>query len=230
MIRVALVDDQELFRSGLRVVLDAQEDMVVVGEAANGADGLVLIHAEDPDVVLLDMRMPVMDGLATMRALAADRRADDVRPRVIVLTTFALDRAAMDAIRSGAQGFLLKDTTPAFLTAAIRTVHDGNAVLAPGELSRLLDRHEPGGTPTVEPPAEFGRLSPREVVVFARVARGETNAEIAAAEYVSESTVKTQVSSILQKLDLRDRVHLVVWAHDHGLPGDTVPSAPNGGR
>jgi len=231
VIRVALVDDQELFRSGLRVVLDAQEDMVVVGEAANGEDGLLLISAEDPDVVLLDMRMPVMDGLATMRALAADRRAGDAaRPRVIVLTTFALDRAAMDAIRSGAQGFLLKDTTPAFLTAAIRTVHDGNAVLAPGELWRLLDRHEPGGAPTVEPPVEFGRLSPREVVVFARVARGETNAEIAAGEYVSESTVKTQVSSILQKLGLRDRVHLVVWAHDHGLPGDAVPSAPNGGR
>lgn len=228
MIRVVLVDDQELFRSGLRGVLDAQDDMVVVGEAGNGVDGLAAIRATHPDVVLLDMRMPVMSGLETMRALAAEQTSDQagVLPRVIVLTTFALDRAAMDAIRSGAQGFLLKDTTPAFLTAAIRTVFEGNAVLAPGQLSDLLDNDnddddEDGGGQqepvSPEPPPEFQLLSRREAVIFRRVARGETNTEIATAEFVSESTVKTQVSSILLKLGLRDRVHLVVWAHDHGL-------------
>lgn len=230
MIRVVLVDDQELFRSGLRGVLDAQDDMVVVGEAGNGVDGLAVIRTTRPDVVLLDMRMPVMSGLETMRTLAAAQTSDagGVVPRVIVLTTFALDRAAMDAIRSGAQGFLLKDTTPAFLTAAIRTVFEGNAVLAPGQLSALLDnddndndndndgggRQKPSSQP---PPPEFELLSRREAVIFRRVARGETNTEIATAEFVSESTVKTQVSSILLKLGLRDRVHLVVWAHDHGL-------------
>ena len=229
MIRVVLVDDQELFRSGLRGVLDAQDDMVVVGEAGNGVDGLAVIRTTRPDVVLLDMRMPVMSGLETMRTLAAAQTSDagGVVPRVIVLTTFALDRAAMDAIRSGAQGFLLKDTTPAFLTAAIRTVFEGNAVLAPGQLSALLDNddndndNDDGGgrqkTASQEPPPEFELLSPREAVIFRRVARGETNTEIATAEFVSESTVKTQVSSILMKLGLRDRVHLVVWAHDHGL-------------
>ena len=229
MIRVVLVDDQELFRSGLRGVLDAQDDMVVVGEAGNGVDGLAVIRTTRPDVVLLDMRMPVMSGLETMRTLAAAQTSDagGVVPRVIVLTTFALDRAAMDAIRSGAQGFLLKDTTPAFLTAAIRTVFEGNAVLAPGQLSDLLDNddndndNDGGGgrqkTASQEPPPEFELLSPREAVIFRRVARGETNTEIATAEFVSESTVKTQVSSILLKLGLRDRVHLVVWAHDHGL-------------
>ena len=229
MIRVVLVDDQELFRSGLRGVLDAQDDMVVVGEAGNGVDGLAVIRTTRPDVVLLDMRMPVMSGLETMRTLAAAQTSDagGVVPRVIVLTTFALDRAAMDAIRSGAQGFLLKDTTPAFLTAAIRTVFEGNAVLAPGQLSALLDNDdndndndEGGGRQkpsSQEPPPEFELLSRREAVIFRRVARGETNTEIATAEFVSESTVKTQVSSILLKLGLRDRVHLVVWAHDHGL-------------
>jgi len=229
VIRVVLVDDQELFRSGLRGVLDAQDDMVVVGEAGNGVDGLAVIRTTRPDVVLLDMRMPVMSGLETMRTLAAAQTSDagGVVPRVIVLTTFALDRAAMDAIRSGAQGFLLKDTTPAFLTAAIRTVFEGNAVLAPGQLSDLLDNddndndNDGGGgrqkTASQEPPPEFELLSPREAVIFRRVARGETNTEIATAEFVSESTVKTQVSSILLKLGLRDRVHLVVWAHDHGL-------------
>lgn len=232
MIRVVLVDDQELFRSGLRGVLDAQDDMVVVGEAGNGVDGLAVIRTTRPDVVLLDMRMPVMSGLETMRTLAAAQTTDagGVVPRVIVLTTFALDRAAMDAIRSGAQGFLLKDTTPAFLTAAIRTVFEGNAVLAPGQLSALLDNDNGGdgdeGPSSQPPPPEFELLSPREAVVFRRVVRGETNTEIATAEFVSESTVKTQVSSILLKLGLRDRVHLVVWAHDHGLRANPATDEP----
>ncbi|WP_317229625.1 response regulator transcription factor [Clavibacter sp. MX14-G9D] len=214
MIRIVLVDDQELFRGGVRVALDAQSDLEVVGEAGDGRQGLAVIDAVRPDVVLLDMRMPVMDGLETVRALFDGSRAEP--PRVIVLTTFALDRASATAIRGGASGFLLKDATPAFLAAAIRAVHAGSAVLAPDELTQLF---APDAVAAPAPPAppEFRSLSAREKDVFGHVARGLSNAEVAALEYVSESTVKTHVSSILAKLALRDRVQLVVYAHDHRL-------------
>ncbi|ROQ39746.1 LuxR family two component transcriptional regulator [Frondihabitans sp. PhB188] len=218
MIRIVLVDDQELFRGGVRVALDAQDDMEVVGEAGNGREGLDVIAATRPDIVLLDMRMPVMDGVETVGALfgpAGPQRP----PRVIVLTTFALDAAAATAIRRGASGFLLKDSTPAFLTAAIRAVNAGSAVLAPDELGQLFSADvEAAQTPAKGPsPVEFLHLTARERVVFTLAARGLSNSEIATHEYVSESTVKSHVSAVLGKLGLRDRVQLVVYAHDNGL-------------
>ena len=217
-IRVLLVDDQELFRSGVAVNVDAQEDMTVVGHAANGREAVRLVEETLPDVVLMDIRMPDLDGVEATRQIfapqAAARRARPVR--VIVLTTFNLDDRAATAIRYGASGFLLKDTTPEFLRAAIRTVHAGNAVLAPDDLARLLD----GAFKTQHTlPASYAQLTEKEREILLAVARGLSNAEIAASVYLSESTVKTHVGNILRKLGLRDRVQIVVFAHDHGLTG-----------
>ncbi len=215
-IRVLLTDDQALFRAGLRVVLDAQDDMVVVGEASDGAEALAAIPDVRPDVMLLDMRMAGMDGVETVRQLFSGA-VDGPIPRVIVLTTFGLDPAAATAIRLGASGFLLKDTTPPFLFAAIRAVHEGSSVIAPNDLAQLFGVDvERAPKPQ---PQEFQTLSDRERIVFGWASRGLSNAEIAAKEFVTESTVKTQISSILGKLQLRDRVQLVVYAHDHGLAG-----------
>lgn len=215
-IRVALADDQALFRSGLAATIDQQPDLTVVGQAADGAAALDLVRDTEPDVLLLDIRMPGMDGVETSRRLfAPDAAARRTRPlRVIVLTTFNLDENAAAAIRYGASGFLLKDTTPEFLTAAIRTVHAGNAVIAPDDLGALV---EGSFRRPAEPPAAFGTLTEKERQVFAAVARGLSNAEIAGSIYLSESTIKTHVGSILRKLGLRDRVQLVVYAVDHGL-------------
>jgi DNA-binding NarL/FixJ family response regulator len=231
-IRILLVDDQELFRGGVRVALEAQPDFVVVGEAANGQEALRAIDELGPDVVLLDIRMPVLDGVETVRAIfGADAEDAEARshaprgtssnPRVIMLTTFALDRAAATAIRLGASGFLLKDATPSFLAEAIRTVHAGNTVLAPDELSQLFSADVQRAAPTAAPEI-FRQLSVRERAVFFAVAKGATNAEVAERQFISESTVKGHVSSILSKLQLRDRVQLVVFAHDHRLTEDRV--------
>ncbi|AMM20052.1 LuxR family transcriptional regulator [Frondihabitans sp. PAMC 28766] len=218
MIRIVLVDDQELFRGGVRVVLDAQPDMEVCGEAANGLEALNVIEATRPDVILLDMRMPVMDGVETVRALFGPE-GPEVPPKVIVLTTFALDAAAATAIRAGASGFLLKDSTPAFLTAAIRAVDTGSAVIAPDELDQLFSADVAAAPiPAKAPvPLEFRSLTTRERAIFDLAARGLSNAEIAAREFVSESTVKSHISAVLGKLSLRDRVQLVVYAHDNKL-------------
>jgi DNA-binding NarL/FixJ family response regulator len=215
-IRVLLVDDQALFRSGVAVVVDAQDDMVVVGQAENGAVALERIRATAPDIVLLDLRMPVLDGVQVAVELFGPAW-DGPRPKVIVLTTFSLDAAAATAIRAGASGFLLKDATPEFLLAAVRAVHAGTSVLAPEELAQLFRGPGDAAGPALAPPPAFGALTGRERQVFARAARGASNAEIAAAEFLSESTVKTHVSSILAKLQLRDRVHAVVLAYETGL-------------
>jgi DNA-binding NarL/FixJ family response regulator len=215
-IRILLTDDQALFRAGLRVVLDAQDDMRVVGEASDGAEALALIPEVRPDVVLLDMRMAGMDGVETVRQLYSGAVPGPL-PRVVVLTTFGLDPAAATAIRLGASGFLLKDTTPPFLFAAVRAVHEGSSVIAPNDLAQLFGT-DVARAPAPQP-AEFATLTERERVVFGWASRGLSNAEIATKEYVTESTVKTQISSILGKLSLRDRVQLVVYAHDHGLAG-----------
>lgn len=215
-IRILLTDDQALFRAGLRVVLDAQDDMVVVGEASDGAEALARIPELRPDVMLLDMRMAGMDGVETVRRLFSGA-VDGPLPRVVVLTTFGLDPAAATAIRLGASGFLLKDTTPPFLFAAVRAVHEGSSVIAPNDLSQLFGA-DVERAPLPQPPA-FQTLTDRERIVFGWASRGLSNAEIAAKEFVTESTVKTQISSILGKLALRDRVQLVVYAHDHGLAG-----------
>ena len=215
-IRVLLVDDQELFRAGVSVIIDAQPDLSVVGEAEHGREAIRLVDELMPDVVLMDIRMPELDGVEATRLLfAPERAARRTRPlRVVVLTTFNLDDRAATAIRYGASGFLLKDTTPAMLCDAIRTVHSGNAVLAPADLTALLEgefrerRQLPPG---------FHELTDKEREILEAVARGLSNAEIAGSVFVSESTVKTHVGSILRKLNLRDRVQIVVFAHEHGI-------------
>jgi DNA-binding NarL/FixJ family response regulator len=215
-IRVLLVDDQELFREGVRVIVDAQDGMEVVGAAADGLEAIQLVDELEPDVVLMDIRMPEMDGVeATRQIFQPERVARRSQPvRVIVLTTFNLDDRAATAIRHGASGFLLKDTTPVMLRDAIRTVHGGNAVLAPADLSTLLDVQFVQALPA---PPSYLTLTDKEREVFDAVARGLSNTEIAAQIFAGESTVKTHVGAILRKLALRDRVQIVVFAHQHGL-------------
>jgi len=216
-IRVALVDDQALFRTGIRMLVDSQPDLTFVGEAGNGREGIDLVASTHPDVVLMDIRMPVMDGIEATERIVADSIArNSATPRIIVLTTFDLDEAATRAIRGGASGFLLKDTDPEFLLAAIRAVHAGTAVVAPSA-TRELFRHFDSRAASVEEPEAFGTLTAREREVFMLAARGLSNSEIAAGEFLSEATVKTHISRILSKLSLRDRVQLVVYAFEHRI-------------
>ena len=215
-IRVLLVDDQELFRAGVAVIIDAQVGMRVIGQAGDGHEAIQLVDELSPDVVLMDIRMPDMDGVeATRQIFSPDRSARRLEPvRVVVLTTFNLDDRAATAIRYGASGFLLKDTTPVQLSDAIRTVHAGNAVLAPQDLAELLEGKFRSRRAL---PDSYRALTDKEHEILDAVARGLSNAEIARQVFASESTVKTHVGSILRKLDLRDRVQIVVFAHEHGL-------------
>ena len=210
MIRVALVDDQALFRAGIRMLIASQPDLDVVGEAGDGREAIDLVRAVRPDVVLMDIRMPVMDGLTA----TAEILAQPDPPRIVMLTTFDLDEAAARAIRQGASGFLLKDADPEFLLAAIRTVHSGSSVIAASATRELFEHFAEAPKPV---PAQFSSLTDREQEIFALAARGLSNSEIAAREYLSEATVKTHISRILTKLSLRDRVQLVVFAFEHGL-------------
>lgn len=222
-IRVLLVDDQPLFRRGVRMLIDSQLDLTVVGEAGDGAEAVLVAAEQRPDVVLMDIRMPRADGIAgTAGILRAAEESGRGVPRVIVLTTFDLDDAALRAIRAGASGFLLKDAEPEFLLAAIRAVHGGHAVVAPGAIADLLAHVDARPThAAVERDAAreqaLSALSKRERDIFTAVASGLSNAEIAAREFVSEATVKSHVGRILAKLGLRDRVQVVLYAHDHGL-------------
>ena len=210
VVRVALVDDQALFRAGIRMLVDSQPDLEVVGEAGDGREAVALVRKVRPDVVLMDIRMPVMDGLAATAELLRDPHP----PRIVMLTTFDLDEAAARAIRQGASGFLLKDADPEFLLAAIRTVHAGSAVIAASATRELFAAFP---EPAAAVPTAYGELTEREREIFALAARGLSNAEIAQREYLSEATVKTHISRILGKLALRDRVQLVVFAYEHGL-------------
>ena len=210
MIRVVLVDDQALFRAGIRMLVASQPDLEVVGEAGDGKEALEIVRTARPDVVLMDIRMPVMDGLtATAEILARPEP-----PKVVMLTTFDLDEAAARAIRQGASGFLLKDADPEFLLAAIRTVHSGSSVIAASATRDLFAHFAEAPKPV---PPQYAALTEREREIFALAARGLSNAEIAGREYLSEATVKTHISRILTKLALRDRVQLVVFAFEHGL-------------
>jgi DNA-binding NarL/FixJ family response regulator len=213
-IRIVLVDDQELVRTGFRMVLEAQPDMTVVGEAADGLAAIEFARAHTADVMVMDARMPRLDGVAATRQI---RQAGD-RPRVLMLTTFDLDEYAFAALKAGASGFLLKDVPPEELLFAIRAVHSGDAVVAPSTTRRLLDRFAPmlpaSGARTA---AELEELTDRERQVLILVAQGLSNAELAKRLFVSEATVKTHVGRILAKLGLRDRVQAVVYAYENGL-------------
>ncbi|OZM71379.1 DNA-binding response regulator [Amycolatopsis antarctica] len=212
MITVMLVDDQELMRVGFRMVLGAQEDVEIVGEAADGAEAVALAERLRPDVVLMDVRMPVLDGVE-----ATKRIVDAGTARVLVMTTFDLDSYVYAALRGGASGFLLKDTPPAHLVSALRSVAAGDAVVSPSVTRRLLDRFVGSSGGPVRDPASLKVLTEREHEVLVLVARGLSNSEIAQELFLSEATVKTHVGRILAKLDLRDRVQAVVLAYETGL-------------
>lgn len=218
MIRVLLVDDQALFRAGIRMLLDSQPDIEVVGEASDGVQAIGQWRATRPDVILMDIRMPNMDGIEASATILQERGTADASaaPRILMLTTFDLDEAAARAIRGGASGFLLKDAEPESLLASIRTVHAGNAVIA-ANATRQLFEHFGRERAVASSPPEWNLLTEREREIFALAARGLSNAEIAAEEFLSEATVKTHISRILTKLALRDRVQLVVFAFEHGL-------------
>lgn len=218
-IRVALVDDQSLVRGGLNMIISSQPDLEVVAEAGTGREALQALAATPADVVLMDVRMPGMDGIETTAALLeqAGRLHPRVPHRVIVLTTFDLDDYALEAIRAGASGFLLKDGRPEDLVAAIRTVHSGDAVIAASTTKRLLDHFVPLMAAPPAPPAGLDRLTEREREVLELIARGRSNGEIAQDLFLSEATVKTHVGRVLAKLDLRDRVQAVVLAYEAGL-------------
>jgi DNA-binding NarL/FixJ family response regulator len=213
-IRIVLVDDQELVRTGFRMVLDAQPDMTVVGEAADGRAAVDFARTHTADVMIMDARMPRMDGVAATREI---RQAGD-RPRVLMLTTFDLDEYAFAALKAGASGFLLKDVPPEELLFAIRAVHSGDAVVAPSTTRRLLDRFAPMlPAGDAQAASELEDLTERERQVLILVAQGLSNAELAQRLFVSEATVKTHVGRILAKLGLRDRVQAVVYAYENGL-------------
>ncbi|AJC56838.1 MULTISPECIES: response regulator transcription factor [Streptomyces] len=217
-IRVMLVDDQVLLRTGFRMVLAAQPDMEVVAEAGDGVQALEVLRSTDVDVILMDVRMPHLDGVETTRRICGGGQPEGA-PKVLILTTFDLDEYAFSALKAGASGFMLKDVPPSELLAAIRSVHSGDAVVAPSTTRRLLDRFTPMLPATAGEPArpELARLTDREREVLLLVAQGLSNGEIAARLVLSEATVKTHVGRILTKLSLRDRVQAVVLAYETGL-------------
>jgi DNA-binding NarL/FixJ family response regulator len=211
-IRVLVVDDQSMVRAGFRMLLAGEEDIEVVAEASNGLEAVDKAARFDPEVILMDIRMPELDGLqATRRILAKDRDA-----RILVLTTFDLDEYVYEALRAGASGFVLKDDSPEQLIAAIRTVAAGEALLSPTITRRVIQKFARMPNPAT-PPQELDELSDRERDVFRSMARGLSNAEIGQELYISETTVKTHITHILQKLGLRDRVQAVVLAYQTGL-------------
>jgi DNA-binding NarL/FixJ family response regulator len=221
-IRVLLVDDQALIRAGFRMILDAEEDMEVVGECSDGTQAVDSARRLTPDVVLMDIRMPEMDGIEATRRIAA--REGEAGPRVLMLTTFDLDEYVYDALRAGASGFLLKDVPAEELVSGIRVVAHGDALLAPSVTKRLIQEFSRGPRAQQSPPVELDELTPRELEVFKLIARGMSNAEIAEELVVSETTVKTHVARVLMKLGVRDRVLAVVLAYESGVvaPGSTV--------
>jgi DNA-binding NarL/FixJ family response regulator len=221
-IRVLLVDDQALIRAGFRMILDAEEGIEVVGESADGTQAVDSVQRLKPDVVLMDIRMPEMDGIEATR-LITSRSGDGEGPRVLMLTTFDLDEYVYDALRAGASGFLLKDVPAEQLVDGIRVVAHGDALLAPSVTKRLIQEFSRGAVVQQSAPPELEELTPRELEVFKLIARGLSNAEIAAELVVSETTVKTHVARVLMKLGVRDRVQAVVLAYESGVvaPGAT---------
>jgi len=217
VIKVLIADDQAMVREGFGALLSAQDDVVVVGAAADGAQAVSETRRLDPDVVLMDIRMPVLDGLAATRQLLGGRAGDDGRPRVLVLTTFDLDDYVYEALRAGASGFLLKDAPAADLVNAVRVVAGGEALLAPSVTRRLIAEFAARPGPARPRPTALNALTPRETEVLRLIARGRSNQEIADDLVVAEQTVKTHVGRILAKLSLRDRAQAVVLAYETGL-------------
>jgi DNA-binding NarL/FixJ family response regulator len=222
VIRILLVDDQALVRAGFRMILDAEADIEVVGEASDGREAVDRVRELRPDVVLMDIRMPELDGLEAARQILAGAPEDEV-PKILMLTTFDLDEYVYEALRAGASGFLLKDTPPEQLVSAIHVIAQGDALLSPSITRRVISEFVKGTGP--KPQAHFPRLqdlTARELEVMKAIARGLSNAEIAKALFVSETTVKTHVARILMKLGLRDRVQAVVLAYEAGVvqPGE----------
>ncbi len=211
MIRVAIVDDQALLRSGFRMILEAEHDLTIVGEATNGAEAVDLMERAKPDVVLMDIRMPLMDGVEATRLITAEKNA----PKVIILTTFNLDEYIFAALENGASGFLLKDTPPDDLANAIRVVHEGDALLSPAVTRTVIAQHMRRPRGAVHP--GLAELTERETEVLTEMAAGRSNAEIGAVLFVSPTTVKTHVGRVLSKLGVRDRTQAVVVAYQSGL-------------
>jgi len=221
MIRVLIVDDQSLVRAGFRMILEAEDDVEVVGEAADGSEALEASAQCSPDVILMDVRMPNVDGLEATRRLLEGKSEG---PRILILTTFDLDEYVWEALHAGASGFLLKDTPPEQLVDAIRVVAAGDALLAPAITRRVIEEFVSRPPASARRPAPgLDELTARELEMLRYVARGLSNAEIAEAAFVSETTVKTHVAHILMKLRLRDRVQAVVYAYEHGIvaPGES---------
>jgi len=221
-VRVLIVDDQSLVRAGFRMILDAETEIEVVGEASDGLEAVLAARQMEPDVILMDVRMPNVDGLEATRRLLDGR---DEGPRILILTTFDLDEYVYEALRAGASGFLLKDTPPEQLVEAIMIVARGDALLAPSITRRVIEefvRRPPASAR--KPPPELAELTSREREMLGYIAKGLSNAEIARAAFVSETTVKTHVAHVLAKLGVRDRVQAVVFAYEAGavLPGDSA--------
>jgi DNA-binding NarL/FixJ family response regulator len=223
-VKVLLVDDQQLIRAGFRMILGAEPDIEVVGECSDGAQAVDSAARLKPDVVLMDIRMPEMDGIEATRRIV--RAGAEPPARVLMLTTFDLDEYVYDALRAGASGFLLKDVPAEQLADGIRLVAQGEALLAPSATRRLIHEFARTAPSRREAPPEFAELTPRELEVFRLIARGRSNAEIAGELFVGETTVKTHVTRILMKLGVRDRVQAVVLAYESGIvaPGDDAPA------
>ena len=217
MIRTLIVDDQSMIRVGIRAILESQDDITVVGEAENGRVGVDRCRSLRPDVVLMDVRMPVLDGLAATTALLGPERTEGHLPRVLMLTTFDLDDYVYSALRAGASGFLLKDSEPEDLLRAVRVVAGGEALLAPSITRRLIESFVEARPRRSAGSTALNGLTDREREVLRLLALGKSNAEIAAALFIAEQTTKTHVSRILQKLGLRDRVQAVVFGYETGL-------------
>jgi DNA-binding NarL/FixJ family response regulator len=223
MTTLVIADDQGMVRAGFRSLLDDEPDLEVVGEAANGEEALEVVRRLRPAVTLMDIRMPVLDGLAATRAIVEE----GVATRVLVLTTFDLDEYVFEALRAGASGFLLKDAPAEELASAIRVVAAGDSLLAPGVTRRVIDAFvRRPSVPSRAPDPALGRLTPREVEVLGLLARGLSNVDIAGRLFVSEATTKTHVSNVLSKLGLRDRVQAVIFAYENGVvvPGERETS------